>query len=185
MSWYFFHSIDGACLSADYCELLQVFTRCQGTLFMAFQASNRRQRSKFAAYQATYLSHPQPVIDRVGTNLYSLVNRELLGVSSLSKAISQKPSRRTYLSIVSQPLNMDWEQTQTTWMYEPNPKRVTEKHSRVRMITTSYRVGICQRPSLLPFHISQILSLIKFMHFVCWMSLIKIVHFVNWKWKMK
>ena len=47
-----------------------------------------------AAYQATYLSHPQPVIDQVGTNLYSLVNRELLGVSSLSKAISQKPSRR-------------------------------------------------------------------------------------------
>ena len=47
-----------------------------------------------AAYQATYLSHPQPAIDQVGTNLYSLVNRELLGVSSLSKAISQKPSRR-------------------------------------------------------------------------------------------
>ena len=48
-----------------------------------------------AAFQATYtyLSHPQPVIDHVGTNLYSLVNRELLGVSSLSKAISQKPRR--------------------------------------------------------------------------------------------
>ena len=38
--------------------------------------------------------YPQPVIDQVGTNSYSLVNWERLGVSSLSKAISQKPNRR-------------------------------------------------------------------------------------------
>ena len=47
-----------------------------------------------AAYKATYLSHPHPVIDQVGTNLYSLVNRELASVSSLSEAISQKPNRQ-------------------------------------------------------------------------------------------
>ena len=69
----------------------QVFTRCQGTLFMSSSQYSATVQY-VAAYQATYLS--QPVIDQVGTNLYSLVNRELLGVSSLSMAISQKPSRR-------------------------------------------------------------------------------------------
>ena len=37
---------------------------------------------------------PPPSLRPDGTNLYSLVNRELMGVSSLSKAISQKPSRQ-------------------------------------------------------------------------------------------
>ena len=64
-----------------------------------------------AAYQATYLSHSQPVIDYVGTNLYSLLNRELLGVSSLSKAISQKQSRQA-----SNPQHSDPEsKTLTVW----------------------------------------------------------------------
>ena len=61
---------------------------------MAFQTSNRRTVRYVTAYQATYLSHPQPVIDHIGTNLYCMENRELLGVSSLSKANSQKPNRQ-------------------------------------------------------------------------------------------
>ena len=45
MSWYSFNSIDDACSSAVYYELLRAFIRCQSTLFMAYQASNRRQRN--------------------------------------------------------------------------------------------------------------------------------------------
>ena len=72
----------------------------QGTLFMAFQASNRQQRGMLQLIKPHICHTLQPVIDQVGANLYSLVNRELLGLSSLTKAISQELSRQ-----VSNPLH--------------------------------------------------------------------------------
>ena len=57
MSWYFFNSIDSACLSANYCELLQAFTRWQGTLFMAFQASNRHSSHSSHIFVSPPTSH--------------------------------------------------------------------------------------------------------------------------------
>ena len=50
---FLFNSIDGACSSANYCELLQAFTRCQGTLYLTLQASNRRQLLKLFLVQAS------------------------------------------------------------------------------------------------------------------------------------
>ena len=54
---------------------------------MAFNSSQLSATARYvAAYQAKYLSHLKPVINHVGTNLYSLVNRELLGVSIACRA---------------------------------------------------------------------------------------------------
>ena len=83
------------CSSADYCEFIFQVGHIIHGISCQYSATVRY----VVAYQATYLSHPQPVIDHVGTNLYSLVNWELLGVSSLSKAISQKPSRRALINL--------------------------------------------------------------------------------------
>ena len=53
---FFFNSIDGAWSSADYFELLQAFTRCQGTIFMALQPHRTHAREttrKSSQFQAS------------------------------------------------------------------------------------------------------------------------------------
>ena len=86
-----FNSLDGACSSANYCELLQAFTRCQSTLFMALQASNLGQCSACSLSSHIFVSPPtshRPC----WYQFIQLGEQRLLGVSSLSKAIGQKPS---------------------------------------------------------------------------------------------
>ena len=80
------------CSSAYYCELPQAFPKCQHTLFMALQTSNRLPRSTCKLVRPHIFVSPPPS-HRLDRNQFKLLGEQRhLGVSSLSKAISQKPS---------------------------------------------------------------------------------------------